>query len=153
MCFCTSLHLDKHTHVHVQGSSRDEENSYHCCKNCHRTVSLHCNYRTEKIVHYFRTNVSRVGRQKQKGPEPTTLNYLTVTHKSASEGCWADRVNLPKCMLFTDPVDSELRLCPEGSKGKGDVRYFSSWIVYYSAEWHYYFSSLIFCSLIFFAFS
>lgn len=130
VCFCTCLciceNTHTHTHAHVQRRSRDEGNSYHCCKNCHRTVSLHCNYRTENSVHYLRTNVSRVGRQKQKGPEPTTLNYLTVTHKRASEGCWADRVNLSKCMLFTDPLNSELRLCPEGSKGKGGVRYFSS---------------------------
>ncbi len=115
-----------HTHTHMQRRSRDEGNSYHCCKNCHQTVSLHCNYRRENSVHYLRTNVSCVGRQKQKGPEPTTLNYLTVTQKRASEGCWADRVNLSKCMLFTDPLNSELRLCPEGSKGKGGVRYFSS---------------------------
>lgn len=115
-------HTLTQTHTYTQRRSRDEGNSYHCCKNCHRTVSLHCNYRRENSVHYLRTNVSRVGRQKQKGPEPTTLNYLTVTHKSASEGCCADRVNLSKYMLFTDPVNSELRLCPEGSKGKGGVR-------------------------------
>lgn len=127
VCRCVFVHVSLHVqknHTDMQRSSRDEENSYHCCKNCHWTVSLHCNYRTENSEYYLRTNVSRVGRQKQKGPEPTTLNY-TMTHKSASEGCWADRVNLSKCMLFTDPVNSELRLCLKGLKGKGGVRYFS----------------------------
>lgn len=88
-------------------------------KTCHQTVSLHCNYSSGNSVHYLRISVSRVGRQEQKGPEPTTLNYLTVTHESAAEGCWADRVNLSKYMLFTDPVNPELRLYPEGSEGKG----------------------------------
>ena len=106
-CTCLCIHVNKHTHTHTHTHTRAEMRK-NCCKNCHQTVFLHCNYRTENSVHYLGINVSRVGRQKQKGPKPTTFNYLTVTHKSASEGCWADIVNLSKCMLFTDPVNSPL---------------------------------------------
>lgn len=70
----------------MQRSCRDEGKSLLQKKPNEKavTVSLHCNYSRENSVHYLRTNVRRVGRQKQKGPEPTPL----ITSQ------WRTRANL-----------------------------------------------------------
>lgn len=98
------------------------------------TVSLHCNYSRENSVHYLRTNVRRVGRQKQKGPEPTP----SITSQ------WRTRANLKDAGLtdWTCPSICYLPIqwtrscafCPLGSKEKGGVRRFPSWILYYSCN-------------------
>lgn len=138
------LHVSLHFRKHVkQRSSRDEGISYHCCKkttkeslspDCVSTLQLQ--NRAQGALFKDKCTPCRQT-EAEKVPNPQPLITSQWRTRAPLKDAGLTEWTCPSLCYLPIQWTQELRLCPEGSKGKGGVRYFSSWMVHYCEQCHY----------------